>query len=114
MKTQEERKRKMLLVLPLLLLPFLALAFYALGGGKGNRQAQNQSASKGLNPTLPRAQLQHEKAQDKMALYDKAMRDSASAKSRAGGNAFAALGWDTTSQSQANKSLPAHSDQANE
>ena len=33
MKTQEERKRKMLLILPLLLLPFLALAFYALGGG---------------------------------------------------------------------------------
>jgi hypothetical protein len=114
MKTQEERKRKMLLVLPLLLLPFLALAFYALGGGKGNLANGNQQISKGLNTALPGAQLKNEKAQDKMALYDKAMRDSAAAKSRAGGNAFAALGWDTTKQGQTNKSLPAHSAQANE
>ena len=111
MKTQEERKRKMLLVLPLLLLPFLALAFYALGGGKGNLANGNQQISKGLNTTLPGAQLQHEKAQDKMALYDKAMRDSASAKSRASGNAFAALGWDTASQ---HKPLAANNAQANE
>jgi hypothetical protein len=114
MKTQEERKRKMLLVLPLLLLPFLALAFYALGGGKGSLSNGNQQISKGLNTTLPGAQLQHEKAQDKMALYDKAMRDSASAKSRASGNAFAALGWDTSRQGQSNKSLPTHSAQVNE
>ena len=114
MKTQEERKRKMLLVLPLLLLPFLALAFYALGGGKGNFANGNPQISKGLNTTLPGAQLQHEKAQDKMALYDKAMRDSAAAKSRASGNAFAALGWDTSGQGQTNKSLPAHSAQVNE
>ncbi|HAL82251.1 MAG TPA: conjugal transfer protein TraM [Mucilaginibacter sp.] len=114
MKTQEERKRKMLLVLPLLLLPFLALAFYALGGGKGNLTNGNQQISKGLNTTLPGAQLQHEKAQDKMALYDKAMRDSAAAKSRAGGNAFAALGWDTSRQGQTYKSTPAIGAQANE
>ena len=114
MKTQEERKRKMLLILPLLLLPFLALAFYALGGGKGNLANGNQQISKGLNTTLPGAQLKNEKAQDKMALYDKAMRDSASAKSRASGNAFAALGWDTSRQGQTNKSLPAHSAQFNE
>src|SRR5665213_82993 len=114
MKTQEERKRKMLLALPLLLLPFLALAFYALGGGKGNLTNGNQQISKGLNTTLPGAQLKNEKAQDKMALYDKAMRDSAAAKSRASGNAFAALGWDTTRQGQTNKSLPTHSAQVNE
>jgi hypothetical protein len=114
MKTQEERKRKMLLVLPLLLLPFLALAFYALGGGKGNLANGNQQISKGLNTTLPGAQLQHEKAQDKMALYDKAMRDSASAKSRSSNNAFAALGWDTARSAQPNKSIPAISAQTNE
>src|SRR5476651_788495 len=111
MKTQEERKRKMLLVLPLLLLPFMALAFYALGGGKGNLANGNQQVSKGLNTTLPGAQLKNEKAQDKMALYDKAMRDSASAKSRGSNNAFAALGWDTTSQ---HKPVAANNVQANE
>jgi hypothetical protein len=114
MKTQEERKRKMLLFLPLLLLPFLALAFYALGGGKGNLANGNQQISKGLNTTLPGAQLLHEKAQDKMALYDKAMRDSAAAKSRGSNSAFAALGWDTARSAQTNKSIPAISAQVNE
>jgi hypothetical protein len=109
MKTPDERKRKILLVLPLLLLPFLALAFYALGGGKG--QAQNQSVNKGLNTTLPGALLKNGKEQDKMALYDKAMRDSASAKSSTSNNAFAALGWDTVSQHQP---LAANNAQANE
>src|SRR5471030_2457510 len=114
MKTQEERKRKMLLVLPLLLLPFVALAFYALGGGKGNLANINQQISKGLNTTLPGAQLKNEKVQDKMALYDKAMRDSVAAKSRTSDNAFAALGWDTSGQGQTKKSLPTHSAQVNE
>jgi hypothetical protein len=48
MKTQEERKRKMLLVLPLLLLPFLALAFYALGGGTGNVAARESAGQNGV------------------------------------------------------------------
>jgi hypothetical protein len=112
MKTPEERKRKMLLVLPLLLLPFLALAFYALGGGKG--QVQNQSVVKGLNTTLPGALLKNGKPEDKMTLYDKAMRDSASAKSSGSNSAFAALGWDTTSQSRANKPSVTNNAQANE
>ncbi len=98
MKTQEERKRKMLLVLPVLLLPFLALGFYALGGGKGAGQAQSQQVGKGLNTYLPGAQLKGQQPQDKMALYDKAKRDFASANSVSGSNAFAALGWDTVSQ----------------
>lgn len=98
MKTQEERKRKMLIVLPALLLPFLALGFYALGGGKGAGQAQSQQVGKGLNTYLPGAQLKGQQPQDKMALYDKAKRDFASANSVSGSNAFAALGWDTVSQ----------------
>jgi hypothetical protein len=111
MKTKEERKRKMLLVLPALLLPFLALGFYALGGGKGIEQALNQQASKGINTSVPGAQLKNEQPQTKMSLYDKAKRDSASAKSSNNSNAFAALGWDTASQ---HKTLAANPAQANE
>jgi len=111
MKTKEERKRRMLLVLPVLLLPFLALGFYALGGGKRDGQMQNQQASRGINTSLPGAQLQHEQPQTKMSLYDKAKRDSASAKSSNNGNAFVALGWNTAST---HKTLAANSAQANE
>ncbi|MDR6941382.1 conjugative transposon protein TraM [Mucilaginibacter pocheonensis] len=111
MKTKEERKRKMLLVLPALLLPFLALGFYALGGGKGDGQTVNQQASRGINTSLPGAQLKNEQPQTKMSLYDKAKRDSASARSTSNGNAFAALGWDTASQ---HKTLATNPAQVNE
>jgi hypothetical protein len=57
MTTQEERKRKMLLVLPVLILPFLALAFYALGGGKNTAAQQNQQMYAGINTTLPGAKF---------------------------------------------------------
>ncbi len=103
MKTQEERKKKMLLFLPLLVLPFLALGFYALGGGKGNAQSQGAFASKGINTRLPDAQLKQNKDQDKMGLYDQAQKDSASARSKSAAGAFAALGWDTTRFHQTNK-----------
>jgi len=109
MKTPEERKRKLLLALPLLLLPFIALAFWAFGGGKVNPADAAGQASPGINKTLPGAQLKGQKAQDKMMLYDQAKRDSAS--TRTGNNAFAALGWDTVSQ---HKTLTANTAQANE
>jgi len=103
MKTQEERKKKMLLFLPLLVLPFLALGFHALGGGRGDAQAEGAPANKGINTSLPGAQLKQNKDQDKMGLYDQAQRDSASARSKSSAGAFAALGWDTTRFHQANK-----------
>jgi hypothetical protein len=88
--TPEERKRKMLLLLPLLILPLLALGFYALGGGKGDAARNAAGLSKGINTSLPGAQLKKEK-EDKYILYEKAQRDSAA---KRGGGAFAALGWD--------------------
>jgi len=96
MTTQEERKRKMLLFLPLLVLPFLALGFYALGGGKGDAQMQAASNSKGINTELPGAQLKKDQVTGKLNLYNQAQRDSASARSKSPASAFAALGWDTT------------------
>ncbi|MBB6108676.1 Protein of unknown function [Mucilaginibacter lappiensis] len=106
MTTQEERKRKLLLFLPLLVLPFLALGFYALGGGKGDTQAQIVSFNKGINTELPGAKLQKDKGQDKLTLMDKAKQDSATARSKSAAGAFAALGWDTTKFSHpGNKSV---------
>jgi hypothetical protein len=113
MEQKEKNKRKLLLVLPLLVLPFMALAFYALGGGKGNTGNDSQQVSNGINTTLPGAQLQHQKQQDKMALYDKAIRDSASAKANTNRNAFATLGWDTVGRDKT-KLLTANNAQASE
>jgi hypothetical protein len=113
MTTPKERKRKLLLFLPLLVLPFMALGFYALGGGRGDAQAQTASLNKGINLQLPGAQLQKEKTTNKMSLYDQAQRDSASARSKSPENAFAALGWDTTALHKAGKT-PASTAQADE
>jgi hypothetical protein len=96
MTTTEERKRKMLLFLPLLVLPFMALGFYALGGGKGDGQTEATSAGKGINTQLPGAKFQKGKAADKMSLYNQAQRDSAAGKSKSAVGAFATLGWDTS------------------
>ncbi|MFC3559491.1 conjugative transposon protein TraM [Pedobacter jamesrossensis] len=74
MKTQEERTRKMLLVLPLLVLPFLSLGFYALGGGKGNSTAQLTSKP-GINTSLPDAAFKKEDPQTKLSLYELAGRE---------------------------------------
>jgi hypothetical protein len=95
MQTPEERKKKMLLFLPLLLLPFLALAFYAMSGGKGANVGDSPQTAAGINTSLPGAKLQKQKTLNKMGLYDQAERDSALAKSHTAGNAFAALGWNT-------------------
>lgn len=112
MTTQEERKRKLLLFLPLLLLPFLALGFYALGGGRNDNSLQAATASKGINTDLPGANLKNDKSQDKLSLMDKAQRDSASARSKTAAGAFAALGWDTARFSQ--KRNPAKTAEDNE
>jgi len=96
MTPQEERKRKLLLFLPLLVLPFLALGFYALGGGKGTTVAQVAATTKGINTSLPGAKLADDKSADKLSLMDKAKRDSASERSHSAAGAFAALGWDTS------------------
>ncbi len=73
--TQNVRKRKMLLVLPLLVIPFLTLAFYALGGGQG--KTEKIVSENGLNLQLPEANLKEEKLLDKLGFYNKADKDSA-------------------------------------
>lgn len=72
--SQQERKRKFYLVLPLIIVPCLTLFFYALGGGKG--EAQPIAATHGLNTLLPNAQVDTTEA-NKMTLYTQALKDSA-------------------------------------
>jgi len=77
MEPKKKDKRKILLVLPVLILPFLALAFYAMGGGKGNSDADQQITQKGINTSLPDAAFKKEEPQDKMGFYQQSDRDSA-------------------------------------
>jgi len=92
MRSVQERKRLMLIILPVVLFAFLALAFYALGGGRGDGLKMTGSSGKGLNAELPAASFKKEKKEDKFSLYEKAERDSGR---HGAGSAFAALGWDT-------------------
>lgn len=72
-----ERKRKMMLALPLLVVPFLTLAFWALGGGKANAGKQTTVNNlTGLNLHLPDPKLKKETILDKLGFYDKADKDS--------------------------------------
>ncbi|NVM62148.1 hypothetical protein FHW88_000424 [Mucilaginibacter sp. SG538B] len=109
MTTPEKRKLIMLLVMPVFVLLFSALGFYALGGGRGTEKAEVTAQQKGINTSLPGAQLQKDGATDKMTLYDRAQKDSATSQSHSAAGFFAALGWDT-----AKLSKPAHSAEANE
>ncbi|QEM09184.1 conjugative transposon protein TraM [Mucilaginibacter rubeus] len=95
MTTPEKRKLVMLLVLPVFVLLFSALGFYALGGGQGTDTVNAAERKPGINTALPGAQLQKDGPADKMGLYEKAQRDSATEKSHSAAGAFAALGWDT-------------------
>jgi len=73
MKTSEKRK-KMLLVLPVLVIPFLTMGFWALGGGSRNKGSA--AIEKGLNLALPDANLKEDKLSDKMDFYDQSDNDS--------------------------------------
>lgn len=67
-----QKKKKMLLMLPIIAIPFITMAFWALGGGKGKKEI---SENKGLNLELPDANLKKEEM-DKLGFYDQAAKDS--------------------------------------
>lgn len=81
------RKRKMLLFLPLLVVPFLTLLFWALGGGKGEGDAEEKQMN-GLNLALPNATLKDEKDYNKLSFYDLAQKDSIKLAERLTGDPF--------------------------
>lgn len=84
---QQARMRKALLVLPIVIVFAAALIFVALGGGKGQPNAQAAN-TKGINTRLPDAKFGKEQPQDKLSLYDQAARDSVKAKNNANNPLF--------------------------
>lgn len=78
MKTKSEKfiqKRRFVMALPMLVLPFVFVIFWALGGGQQSDTNLSPVEVVGLNPDLPDAQVE-EAPWDKLALYEKAVRDS--------------------------------------
>jgi len=67
------RKRRFMVMLPVLVVPFITLGAWALGVGKGEKQATAEQT--GLNIKLPDAILDSGAA-DKLSLYDQALKDS--------------------------------------
>jgi len=76
MNIQEERQRKLLLVLPLLAIPFATLFFWALGGGKAAHAQVATATMQGLNMKLPGAKLKSDSAENKLSFYEQAEKDS--------------------------------------
>lgn len=69
----QQRKRLVLLILPLIGIPLLTLLFWGLdGGGNGKVQA----SPSGLRTTLPGAQLDSTAQLDKLSIYQQARKDS--------------------------------------
>jgi len=76
--TQKVEKKKILLLMLIPILVFGALIFYALGGGRGQAKAADNTA-KGINTALPDAQFKKEVPTDKMGIYDMTKTDTAQA-----------------------------------
>ncbi len=69
------QKRRFAMVLPVLVLPFLTTIFWTLGGGQGSPAQAMTSEKAGFNLILPDAHFNNEEL-NKLALYEKAERDS--------------------------------------
>jgi len=74
--TNNEKQKKMLLILPLLAIPFATMFFWALGGGKPAQAQQTKADIKGLNMQLPGAKLKNDSAENKLGFYEQAEKDS--------------------------------------
>lgn len=71
-----QRRRKMLLLLPLLILPFITLLFWAVGGGQIKQETLLSGEDKGFNTKLPDAAFKEEGILNKLSYYDQAATDS--------------------------------------
>jgi hypothetical protein len=70
----DQRKRKILLVLPPIVFCLTTILFLALGGGQSEQAKAGDK--KGLNMKLPSAIIAEDQAADKMSFYDQAHADS--------------------------------------
>lgn len=73
---KEQKKRKMLFILPFLILPFLTMLFWSLGGGKSDLTNNIVEQKRGFNAVLPNPKLKEDSALNKMSYYDQAAEDS--------------------------------------
>jgi len=87
------KKRKFYLVVPLLVLPFLTMTFWALGGGSGKADKNKTAQQKGINMALPSAQFREQEANNKMAIYQTAAKDSAKKNAVAGSEFMQQMGF---------------------
>lgn len=71
-----QRKRKLMVMLPVLALPFVTLIFWALGGGRVDDARAGENKMAGFNLNLPDAKVREGEEMDKMGYYTKAMKDS--------------------------------------
>ena len=69
----QQRKRLVLLILPLIGIPLLTLLFWVLDGGENGKV---QASPSGLRTTLPGAQLDSTAQLDKLSIYQQARKDS--------------------------------------
>lgn len=70
------QRRRLVMALPVLVLPFLTMIFWALGGGNGTPAQAMPTEKAGLNLELPSAHFNDDEVWNKLALYEKAERDS--------------------------------------
>lgn len=73
--TQQKKKRKFLLVLPLLALPFICIFYFALKGNNKNSTNKVTESSSLFNVKMPVANLQ-QKEKNKLEIYMEAKKDS--------------------------------------
>jgi hypothetical protein len=67
MERKKRDKRRVLLMAPLVLVPLLAIGFYAMGGG---RKQVDATVARGMNATLPGANLKEVEPTDKLGIYE--------------------------------------------
>lgn len=99
MKRNKVDKRKILLLLPIVFLLFAGLAFYLFTAEKAASSTEDNKP-KGINASLPDAQFQTDKPEDKMSIYQLSENDLTDG----GIEAVAGrLGFDTAEDPQATK-----------
>src|SRR4051812_8471058 len=75
-KSKFLRQRKLLLFLPVLVMPSIGVLFYVLGGGSNKVKAEGMNTNKGLNTSLPSANIKNENSWNKLQYYEQADQDS--------------------------------------
>jgi hypothetical protein len=101
-KKNKVNPRHLLMGLPVVVLPLLAFVFHSLGGG-GKPETPGKEKKIGINTSLPDAQFGKDEPADKMAYYDRAVRDSAQLESKGLELAAENLGFSAAQDAQSQK-----------